>query len=522
MHQWTIGELGFQVGDRHELTLGQLDHVVAPVHDLDLVGLELGDDVPGLVVPVGIEYVGGDVGAFEVAAEHRFGFHEQLAARVRLVGGEVTELRHVDQLVVDDGRALNAAVAHDDARLGGAVAIGDTGIEAGFDEGGQFLGQWGRAAHDCQNTPAEQVFADIGLDIGIKGGQVGRRIKPGTAFNLVAVALEKHVAHTGHECHHGGARKRDVFEQRGHVAGRGKVSQAAAGQGSDQTTASHHMAHWHEIQVDQRNFGLRAQRVGPQPGLGDHLFAIGGALGSSGASRGVDHQGQRVGTLLCGEQRRIRQGAPVPDRQGYRVYRNRQAGLGDPVLCGFETFALHVDTGMIVKDGDVPQRRRGEHRFHCRIEQLGAYRQDGRFRFGQDRGPVGCRCAGLQWNRHRAKVDACQVDSGVVHAGEAEHRDEVPGPYRSGGIVVPGGGQRAGHAPQLSVGDRLELGQRAQRRTAGGVGDELLDSVPERRTVRVPVHDRGDHLGETQTRLGDGGINRGIGLGGTELLIVGE
>lgn len=56
----------------------------------------------------------------------------------------------------------------------------------------------------------------------------------------------------------------------------------------------------------------------------------------------------------------------------------------------------------------------------------------------------------------------------------------------------------------------------------GGVGDELLHSVPERRTVRVPVHDRGDHLGETQTRLGDGGINRGIGLGGTELLIVGE
>ncbi|SKS61738.1 Uncharacterised protein [Mycobacteroides abscessus subsp. abscessus] len=119
-------------------------------------------------------------------------------------------------------------------------------------------------------------------------------------------------------------------------------------------------------------------------------------------------------------------------------------------------------------------------------------------------------------------MDACQVDSGVVDTGEAEHRDEVPGPYRSDGIVVPGGGQRTGHAPQLSVGDGLELGQWAQRRTAGGVCDELLDSVPERRTVRVPVHDRGDHLGETQTGLGDGGINSGIGLGGTELLIFGE
>ncbi|SKG29493.1 Uncharacterised protein [Mycobacteroides abscessus subsp. bolletii] len=58
----------------------------------------------------------------------------------------------------------------------------------------------------------------------------------------------------------------------------------------------------------------------------------------------------------------------MPDRQGYRVYRNRQAGLGDPVLCGFETVALRVDTGVIVKDGDVPQRRRGKHRFHCRIK----------------------------------------------------------------------------------------------------------------------------------------------------------
>ncbi len=76
MHQRAVGVLGFQVGDCYEFTLRQFDDVVTPVHDLDLVGFQLGDNIPGLVIPVGIEDVGGDIGALEVATEHRFRLHQ--------------------------------------------------------------------------------------------------------------------------------------------------------------------------------------------------------------------------------------------------------------------------------------------------------------------------------------------------------------------------------------------------------------------------------------------------------------
>ncbi|SKO68371.1 Uncharacterised protein [Mycobacteroides abscessus subsp. bolletii] len=140
LHQWTVGVLGFEVGDRDELALGKLDHVVAPVDDLDLVGFQLGDNIPGLVITVRVEHIGCDVGALEIAAEHGLGLHQQLTSRVGLVGGEVAQLGHVDQLVVDDGGTLDASVPDDDPGLGGAVAVGDAGVQAGFDECRQFFG----------------------------------------------------------------------------------------------------------------------------------------------------------------------------------------------------------------------------------------------------------------------------------------------------------------------------------------------------------------------------------------------
>ncbi|TEA01323.1 hypothetical protein CCUG60884_03804 [Mycobacteroides salmoniphilum] len=142
MYQWTVGVFGLQVGDRDELTLGQLDDIVAPVDNLDLIGFELGDDIAGLVVPVRVEHISRDLGTLEVAAEHRLGFDQQLTPRVWFVGGEVPQLGHVDQLVVDDGRALDSPIADDDPRLGGPVPVGDTGVQAGFDECREFFGQW--------------------------------------------------------------------------------------------------------------------------------------------------------------------------------------------------------------------------------------------------------------------------------------------------------------------------------------------------------------------------------------------
>ena len=85
----------------------ELEHVVAAVEVDQLVGADLGDDVTGAVVAVGVEHFGGDLGPLVVAGEHRLGLDQQLAARIRPVGAEVAQVGNVDQLVVDHRRAAD-------------------------------------------------------------------------------------------------------------------------------------------------------------------------------------------------------------------------------------------------------------------------------------------------------------------------------------------------------------------------------------------------------------------------------
>ena len=103
--QRRAGVDGLQVGHRDELALSELEHVVAAVDVDQMVRGDLGHHVAGAVVAFGVEHLGGDVGPLVVAGYGRRRLDQQLTARVRLVGGEVAQLGHVDELVVDHRRA---------------------------------------------------------------------------------------------------------------------------------------------------------------------------------------------------------------------------------------------------------------------------------------------------------------------------------------------------------------------------------------------------------------------------------
>ena len=66
-HQRCAREDGLQLGDGDELALRQLEHVVASVDIDQPVRSDLGDHVAGAVVAVGVEHLGGDLGALVVA-----------------------------------------------------------------------------------------------------------------------------------------------------------------------------------------------------------------------------------------------------------------------------------------------------------------------------------------------------------------------------------------------------------------------------------------------------------------------
>ena len=101
-----------QPRDGDELALRELEHVVASVHIDELIRTDLGHDVAGLVVTVRVEHRRGDVRPLVVAEHDAVRLDEQLAARIGLVGLEVTELGHVVELVVDDRRTHDAGVAN--------------------------------------------------------------------------------------------------------------------------------------------------------------------------------------------------------------------------------------------------------------------------------------------------------------------------------------------------------------------------------------------------------------------------
>ncbi|SIB74921.1 Uncharacterised protein [Mycobacteroides abscessus subsp. bolletii] len=214
MHHRAVGVLGLQGGDRDKLSLREFEHVVAAIDDLDVVVGQLGDDVAGHVKTVRVEDAGSHLGAFVVPEEHAVGLQQQLTARVRLVGGEVAQFGHVNQLVVNDRRALHDAVAEHHAGLGGAVAIGQIQLKAGFDELTQLLGQRSRTDHDRRYAATEEVVTDIGLDLGRNGLGTGGVAARQTPVHLGLESLEHHVAHAWNQGQGRRADQLHVLEER--------------------------------------------------------------------------------------------------------------------------------------------------------------------------------------------------------------------------------------------------------------------------------------------------------------------
>ncbi|GAV43025.1 hypothetical protein Saa2_05972 [Streptomyces acidiscabies] len=143
----------FEAGEGDELALGELDDVVAAVDVHVLVGADLGHDVAGAVEAVRVEGGGRHLGAAVVTGRQGRRLEDQLAARIRRVGGEVAEFGDVDELDVGHRGALDAGVEEDRAGLGGAVAVEDGQVEAGAHELAQ-LGGEGRAAVQRLDEPA--------------------------------------------------------------------------------------------------------------------------------------------------------------------------------------------------------------------------------------------------------------------------------------------------------------------------------------------------------------------------------
>ena len=101
-----------------------------------MVGSDLGDDVSGAVVAVGVEHRRGHLRPSVVPGNQRLRFDQQLAAGMRAVGVEVAELGHVEQFVVRHRWPLDLSVDEHRARFGGPVAVDQVDAE-------QLLGERG-------------------------------------------------------------------------------------------------------------------------------------------------------------------------------------------------------------------------------------------------------------------------------------------------------------------------------------------------------------------------------------------
>ncbi|SKO64323.1 Uncharacterised protein [Mycobacteroides abscessus subsp. bolletii] len=213
MHHGTVGVLGFQGRDRDELALGQLENVVAAIDNPDVVMCELGDDIAGHVETVLVEDACGDLGALVVPEEHAVRLQQQLAPWVRLVGGEVAQLGHIDELVLDDRGPLHNSIAEHHAGFGGSITVGQMKFEAGLDELAQLIGQWRRAHHDRQHAPTKEAVADLGLDLRGHRIRIGGAITGQATVHFCLEPLEDHVADPGDQGKSGGTNQLHVFEK---------------------------------------------------------------------------------------------------------------------------------------------------------------------------------------------------------------------------------------------------------------------------------------------------------------------
>ena len=166
---------------------------------------------------------------------------------MRPVGGEVAEVRHVDQLVVEDRWATELVVDEDDAVLGGAVAVDEVDVDEVLGPGAQFGGDGRGARHRRELASANEILALLGHHLPFDGVAVGA--VGGAAVDLALHLLEQHLPDAGDQVELGGADQGEVLEQGGQVGLGGEVGRAARAQRGVQDDAAHDVAEGHEAQA---------------------------------------------------------------------------------------------------------------------------------------------------------------------------------------------------------------------------------------------------------------------------------
>jgi len=126
------------------------------------------------------------------------------------VGGEVAEVRHVDQLVVEYRWAADLVIDQDDAVLGGAVAVDEVDVGELLDQS-RSSGEMARirsaprtGAHQGASRAARHHLPFDDLPVGAVHGEL-----VGLALHL----LEQHLPDAGDEVELGGADQGEVVEE---------------------------------------------------------------------------------------------------------------------------------------------------------------------------------------------------------------------------------------------------------------------------------------------------------------------
>ena len=176
----------------------ELENIIDPVNDDDVVRLSLLDYIPSAIEPVFVHQLRGRFRILVVPENLRLVLVAEFAPRVRLVAGQIAELRDVAKLVVEHTWSCDAVPECDQARAGFGVSvpIRQRNVEAVHHELAHFPG--GRCASDGTATQpvAEVDAAELYQDL-LTGLFFGHSSLPHPARDLIQVILVDHVQDRG-------------------------------------------------------------------------------------------------------------------------------------------------------------------------------------------------------------------------------------------------------------------------------------------------------------------------------------
>ena len=132
----------------------------------------------------------------EIAGRLQSRFHQELAARIRLVAAEVAQLGHVGQLVVDDNMPRNVAgLGRHDAAFGGAITFNQQDVESVANKVDDFRCGWRAANRAGVQSVAEVTVMHLGTHRKLSCGGIHTTTDTHAACDLTLVVLINQLEH---------------------------------------------------------------------------------------------------------------------------------------------------------------------------------------------------------------------------------------------------------------------------------------------------------------------------------------